>query len=867
MANNLTGECEAVLQISTRLINGVLASLHQNGLDDTAPLKLVHTATVRHGDPPRRLDEVSNFAEWALSYRDTGSRLAETAPPGAALEISRLLTGVAAPPAEVLEDPGPVFRGTARVQLASPTVSVSGSSGTEIIVHVWVRAHYIPDAGTSVLPGPIHGEVKAAFDVRHLPAPGGGARLHVTASTDDGKISFTPAAGSGLNAVEASRLSAEVRKAVRAGFVAPAVDLPSGFPFSHFKGLAAGATHAIALPIPLSTSPPPASAVASVTNAFIGTSGFAFAVSKDAVDGLIDLEGIRTAISSRSLPLRLSRWGISVQVVYRMRFSQGPTLTWSNGAIDVSGRVEIETDTWWAPNGFVSFRQRLTLDLGSSSQAVSLWTAGEPQVNESFFIPHDTAVGIVQAAMTNAVANAATPVRSIFADARTTLTGALRTFDNSSAAAYTAVLITPDGIIVHGEAVGAPRRAPVVAITEQDGAETLSAQSSWIPGGRVERMVWSWVEHQGPTAWSGVTRTVVAEHEFQLPRPAGITDMSNMCLRLEGTHIMADGHAASVAGGGTCLVPAVPSVLEVPSWWQPVTVPVWLPDGAASDAMRLSIAGHVSVQAAGPLDDDVAPNSLVSFPDWRSDQPVASLAQALGQMRRPSGSLLVTLVLPVGAFDSTRREVEAKLLPLTRARIRVVLTEDIEGGWTKTFAASRTPSVFLVNAKRAFAWKHEGEIDPAAMAAALDRHILPAPAPQFRPLRLNVSPGDRALDAVFDDGKGTRVALHRMHGRRVVITFWQPWSEPCVKEVARLARPADKSRANTKVIAVHGGASPEVPEAIAEMHKRHGEGILLAHDANHAITRLYGVRCWPTTITIDETGVIERVQFGHSPAR
>ena len=63
--------------------------------------------------------------------------------------------------------------------------------------------------------------------------------------------------------------------------------------------------------------------------------------------------------------VHLSRFGVSVSVTYRLRFSSDdPTLTFKNGGIEIAGRVEAETDTFWAPNGFVSFKQLVTLDPG-----------------------------------------------------------------------------------------------------------------------------------------------------------------------------------------------------------------------------------------------------------------------------------------------------------------------------------------------------------------------------------------------------------------------------------------------------------------------------------------------------------------------
>ena len=39
MANSLTGDYEAVLEIAIRQINGVLGTLHQNGASGTLPLE------------------------------------------------------------------------------------------------------------------------------------------------------------------------------------------------------------------------------------------------------------------------------------------------------------------------------------------------------------------------------------------------------------------------------------------------------------------------------------------------------------------------------------------------------------------------------------------------------------------------------------------------------------------------------------------------------------------------------------------------------------------------------------------------------------------------------------------------------------
>jgi peroxiredoxin len=229
-------------------------------------------------------------------------------------------------------------------------------------------------------------------------------------------------------------------------------------------------------------------------------------------------------------------------------------------------------------------------------------------------------------------------------------------------------------------------------------------------------------------------------------------------------------------------------------------------------------------------------------------------------MRHEQSSLRVIVVLPEGTFRDTRREVEAKLGTIDEGfAAPLMLTEDYAGAWTRTFGATNTPATYLLDARRELVWKQQGEMSPAALAAALDQHLLPTPPPRSRPLRLTVRPGDRALDALLDDDEGQTLALRRFRGERVSLHFWQSWSAPCIRELRRLQRLRDGSARPPVVIAVNGG---EAREVIAETRRQNDLTFTLVHDSDRRITRLYGVRCWPTTVSIDADGIVERIQFG-----
>lgn len=868
MANPLTGDYEAVVQIAARQINGLLGTLHQNGGLQNAALKLLHSVTLRIGDPPRRAPDLEVFGDWLLEYhrsrpgrgfRDFRAQVPTTAPPGAAKMLTDAIAGFDRD--WVIEIPPDVVRGMARCQVASVTISVPPGSSTEITVHAQVRAHYYPDSGTTPLPAPIHGELRATFNVRRMRTHSG-TRLLIQPSTDDSKYAFIAAPGTGLSEPEQSRLAAEVRKVIRDGLTLLPVDLPSNFPFSDFKGLGSGSNQVIALPLQLSGAGLPASGLGSLTQSFIGSSGFAFAVSKEHLSGLIAVEKIREAISRRRITVGIDLgWLGSVTATYTLRFSSGPTLTFKSGVIEISGRVEAETSTTLAPNGFIEFKVPVRFELDTSSQAVNIERAGEPDVDESWFIPHSRAVNEVRTQIDNALSTNRPAVRRVFSDAKTTLLRGLRTFDSASTATYTGVEITPNGIIVRGEVGSGPRRPPIVTVAETHGGQAFTAFQSWIAAGKIDRFVWSWVEHSGlhPTVWGGVVKTLTDAHRFILPKPQGITEISQICLRIEGTQVSPGGQTSGITAGRTCQIQEPEIFMDVPSWWEPVMLPIWHPVPPAAASLRESIAGHVSVQSATPVKELSSRNTLVYFVDWRIEKPLERLCAALNKVQDRS-TLNVIVVVPAGAFNSSRREFEARL-PKDRetAGAKIQFTEDDDGGWTRMFGVTSTPSVYLINAKREFVWKYEGEPDSATLVAEIDKLLVPAAAKGFRPLRLTALPGERAPNATFADDQDDRFALHRFEGRNVLLNFWQSWSAPCVAELTRLQRLYETEKGELFIVAFHGGKDGK---ALDEIRKRLNLSFPLVQDSHQRIARRFGVRCWPTTVMIGAEGHVEHVQFG-----
>jgi peroxiredoxin len=893
MPNNLTGAYEAVVQVAVRQINGLLASLHQNGASDDAPLKLLHSAVVRVGDPHTPPGPfggvVGDFADWVRSYQrargpvglgDLNTHLTGTAPPGAAKMLADFFSKLGE--IVVTEPPPGTVRGTVKVQLASAWLSLPSGSTSEITAHVNIRAHYYPDADTDPMPEPVHGEVQATFEVRQQTIPHSGRRLLVQPSSQDSKIQFVTAPGTGLSAADVARISAQVRKAVRESFTMLPVDLPSDFAFSDFKGLGSGPGQAVALPIQLSGASLPPGGIQSVNNLFVGPAGFAFAVSKEYVLSVFQPTINNLLQFTQDFTVSINIYVGTLHPHYHFSVTS-VDLQFTDGSISLVVKGKATSPSWYAPNyNNIVITQRVTLVMFLDTLFIpapddELTISGVPDS------ARNTVKLSVIAARNQALPPAQNALNQELHKAKARLSDSLGSFDPSASASFRAghseepgasasgaIAITQDGVIVRGDIVGSPRSAPVVSIAETDHGQSFTALESWIPGGGITRLTWSWVEFSGPSIFHGVQKSVTDEHRFILPKPGGITQLSSICLRIEGFQTMADGHVLSpVAGGTTCQVPDFGGVLEVPSWWEPVTVPIWQPDLTADTVLKDAVAGHITVQADAPQKNGLTHNSLVHFADWKAEKPLAALAQALAQTRRKGFSLVVFVVLPAVALDSHRRDVEAKLDLLREGfPAQLLLTADHEGGWTRTFAVSKTPSTYLINAKREFVWKYEGAVDPKVLAAALDEHLVPAPAPRSRPLRLAVAPGDRAPDVFFKDDRGQGFAVHRFRGREALLNFWQSWSEPCIKELLRLQQlQKGAGGPGPIIVAFHGGKDPKILE---EIRKQHGLSFSLVHDADQVIARRYGVRCWPTTVSVNAAGLVSHVQFGvshdHAPA-
>lgn len=106
---------------------------------------------------------------------------------------------------------------------------------------------------------------------------------------------------------------------------------------------------------------------------------------------------------------------------------------------------------------------------------------------------------------------------------------------------------------------------------------------------------------------------------------------------------------------------------------------------------------------------------------------------------------------------------------------------------------------------------------------------------------------------------GEEISLNSQLGKVVLINFWATWCPPCLQEMPGIQSRYEMHKENLSVLAVNNG-DPE--HLVADFRDQTGLTFEPLLDTRGNVAQLYQVNAFPTSMFVDEHGIIQIVHIG-----
>jgi hypothetical protein len=335
------------------------------------------------------------------------------------------------------------------------------------------------------------------------------------------------------------------------------------------------------------------------------------------------------------------------------------------------------------------------------------------------------------------------------------------------------------------------------------------ALESWIPGGTIERFVWG---------------SRLEEHRFVTEKPIAAYER---CFSIHGTRVTRGGGLTPISAEDC---PVVVATLPVFTALAAPPLPCRRPllpllDGAQEG--QLEVVGHYDPWASGLVPPGGPTNLLICFADGPWAEAAKALDKALDATRKPDAAVVVVGVLRAGELGQAAE-------PPLDGDVTLLLTEDSAGSWAAAFGISKPPATVLIGPDGDVRWKDEAALDPVKLGKVLDEQLESGGEVSWTPLRLAVAASDPAPDAPLRLGEGRDLALRRLRGRSVVLSFWTSCSEPSVEQLRQLREALESgAEGSTPRVRDRGRRKPETGHGA----RQPGAASLPAHSRPRAADR------------------------------
>lgn len=833
---NLTGEYDVATEVGVGLVNCILAAIHEN--EDEAYPRFPHSFTVRVDDAYRGAGDpvpegertgVRTTAEVQVSTPSVSLPVGGLADPIWSRSRSPVRTAVRASRAPIgpIGPIGPIDPGTRPTCWPRITARVR--------LRAWLRD--TPEE----LPEFLHGDLHLTAGLARTDLPGVGIFLGLDHSSGP-EVRFEPAAGTTLADEQRALVERILRNFIRSDSE-PAtfkLALPAEVRRFDYKLQPAAPRPSAMLMFTLSDRPAGPQGPSSVSASFLPSGAdFAVAVGRDYL-----LAPLRSELLS-GIPPQYTASGTGYSARIRPDWA-GATFDLEPGriAFTVSGSGSITYGVgWFSTTDEWSFTVRVAVTLHVVEGLLQPALAGDPEVDL-----HDVAVfeGTIREKARDSIK---TELQRILDAAPAELREALDVGgqlkkiiaalhpSDEPGVALTGVEIRPDGLVVPGTVALAPSRPVEVRRLGLNGF--ADALESWIPGGTIERFVWG---------------SRVEEHRFITEKPKLVSEALR-CLSVQGTRVTRGGGLAPVSAEDCPVLVATLPVLSEPPPPQPCRRPLLPLLGVAPEG-RVEVVGHYDPWASGSVPAGGPTNLLVLFAEGSWAEAATALAKALAATRHRDAAIVVVGVL------GTDRLAEAATATLD-ADATLLLTEDPSAHWAATFGISRAPATVLVGPTGEVRSRDEAALDPVKLGKVLDKHLEPGGEVSWRALRMAVAASDRAPDVPIRLGEGRELALRRLRGGPVVLSFWTSCSEPSVEQLRQLREALESGGEDQPYVL--GIGDGESPQQVTELAKREQLPFPLVPDPDRLIARRYGVSSWPAMVQVGPKGRVEAADLGLHP--
>jgi hypothetical protein len=671
VANPLTGDFDAVLQIAVPAMNALMAVMHERHAE---PITLLHSATVR------------------------------------------------------LDDPGARMAGLASIQFAAPTVSVPAAGArTRVTVHQPVRARYLADAGSAALPAHVHGEAAITIALGHVADRRVGGSLELRfdgAALED--IHFTPGSGAArLDAEQVRQVIAAIRAYVRRALepVHERLDLAASVRQVDFRTLAHPAHPVLMALASFGRSDLGAGAADGASRVLVDDrNGFALAIGAEyaraqlaaALDGHMSF---RTTVGTFTEDITLSdvRLDFVPHVPGTERFGLPP-----GGflMLTIRGRAE----------------SHLALDIGDFSFTVQqMLVPVVDGAGLRIAAPSDPSLtvdglGELVVSLSGARATIVAELRRQRDAVLTRINGELAGVVSGAgpgalierlgvraSVALSGVEVQADGLVIRGRVHAEPAARAVAAfrVRHRPDHVELDALDSWVPGGRVDRFRWR-VAGGAP---------VVESHRFThavtLDPDLGFQEV---CLEITGSQALASGATRTVSASrcsfvmaGLGLSSALMRSIDLQRFAGGVGLAVQVPRFDAS-GLAAGVIAHVDllrVPAAAAFNDT---SILVHFASKQPDDERKAIDAWLAQRPAETPAVLLVSVAHEGAAVLPRPSGRSK-------HVAAAFAFDREAVWAKALGVQARPALVLIARDGEIAWRHEGGIKAETLAAEVDTRL------------------------------------------------------------------------------------------------------------------------------------------------